>query len=352
MKNRVIGTLMCLLLTISLAGCGDRDTTATNVQENLGISTDSVSNNNSWGFTNKESDETYTDWENQDNITELSDVADVSNKQVINEEKLVYKAEIDIETKDFDSSITMLKSKISDLNGIIQSQSYYDDEPYERYEYNSNNYKISGYKRFNTTIRIPTKLFDEFTGSMNDIGHVKSSNSQIENITQQYYNNTAYLESYQNQLQVLQGMYEQTNSISEMLEIESRISEVQAEITKLTTKIQSMDMDVDYSTIIISISEVVEYSDTSKQHEELSFGQKVTERFKTSFRNFVRFLEIMVYILIDVIWFLIGIGIIIVVVVIYAKKRRQKLIKAGRITPDGKPIMPDQNSINNIQNKK
>ena len=50
-------------------------------------------------------------------------------------------------------------------------------------------------------------------------------------------------------------MYNRTGTITEMLEIEARISEVQAEINSLTTKIQSMDMDVTYSTVTIDIEE-------------------------------------------------------------------------------------------------
>lgn len=356
MKRKIIGMLLSSIIILSLAGCG-----ASNGSNSYTDAVAPESNSSTNGimgiagpnsdFTESSTDDTDYKYEEPDINNELDKetTMNVTNKK---QEKLVYSAEVELETKEFDNSITLLKEKISELNGIIQFQNYYDDEPYD-YEYSSTNrHKIKGYKHFNITVRIPTEDFEKFIGSMDGIGHVRASNSQVENITSQYYNNTAYLESYQNQLEVLQEMYQHTSSIMEMLEIESRISEVQAEITKLTTEIQSMDMDVSHSTVIVSISEVTEYSDTPREYQELSFGQKVVERFKTSFTNFVHLLEALVYIFIDLVWILIALTIIIVIIIVCIKKHKQKLIKSGRITPDSRPIMPNTQVLNNTENKK
>lgn len=346
LKNKVIILLACVGITLSLAGCGSSSSSS--------ISTDSVSVNgitntgDNWGGSPTEYHPKFEEKE----IAKDIGIEDTNKNDTINQEKLVYKAEVNIEVKEFDKAIELLKDKIKSLDGILQYEEYYDDTPSIAYYEHKNSRQISGYKHFTTKVRIPTAKYSEFLTDLNNVGHIKSSNSQVENITQSYYNNTAYLKSYQNQLEVLQDMYKDAKTITEMLEIEDRISKVQAEISVLTTEIQSMDFDVEYSIISVTIDEVVEYSDTSKEKQELSFGQKVIERFKDSFNNFVHFLEAMVYITIDLIWLIIGIIILVALLLLYSKKHKQKLIKTGRITPDGKPIMPNQQIINNTENKK
>lgn len=357
MKNKLLALSLACIIALGLTGCGTSTSTGSGNNTDAMASTNSMGSN--WGFSPSSKNEIAYDTEDikQEEAGVQDEISDTGNNTQINQnkqEKLVYSANVEMEVKDFDNSTKALKQKINSLDGIIQNESYSDEEPYYLYyerDY-SKNTKISGYKNLYTTVRIPTERFNEFVESLNDIGHIKSSSTQVDNITQQYYNNTAYLESYQNQLEVLQNMYNQTGSITEMLEIEARISEVQAEITKLTTVIQSMDMDVNYSTVTIRLSEVVEYSDTPREYQELTFMQKVGQRFVDSWENFVGFLEAVVYIIIDCIWFLIIIAILIVIAIYFSKKRKAKLIKSGRLTKDGRTIMPNGEATEQSVKKK
>lgn len=253
------------------------------------------------------------------NVT--SEAEEYTYTENVNREKLVYEATSSIEVKNFDEAVAGLKVTVQQLKGIVQSEDYWDDAPYEFYTDSYNGRKISGYKRFRTVVRIPTSEFDSFIHGLSSLGHVKNTTSKVSNITQQYYSSKSYLESYQNQLEVLQEMYSRTGTITEMLEIEARISEVQAEINNLTTKIQSMDMDVAYSTVTINIEEVTEYSDTPREYQELSFFDKLSQRFQNSWEGFLDFLEETLYFFIDVGWYLI---ILAIILYIWIKVRRKK----------------------------
>ena len=259
----------------------------------------------------------------------------------INPEKLVYTANVTIETKEFDEAVRLINEELESLGGIIQDENFYDDTPWEYYygQYDDSTYqKISGYKRLVTTVRIPTSNFDKFLDNVGGIGHVTSSSSYVSNITQEYYSTKSYLESYQSQLDVLMSMYEQAQTIQDMITVEQRISEVQAEINRLTTRISSLDRDVAYSTVTITLSEVAEYSDTPREQVEKSFGQKVAERIVNSWKTMVKVLENLLYFVIDIMWLLIFVGIILVLVITINRVHRRKLIAKGVIDEYGRPI--------------
>ena len=264
-----------------------------------------------------------------------------TSTEIENPEKLVYRATVEMEVKEFEKSIEAIKARVESFGGITQNERYADNTPWDYYMEGSSYSKISGWKSFSTTIRIPTARFDEFIAGLSEVGHVQNSSSMVENISQAYYSNKAYLDSYNNQLEKLQSMYQYANTIGEMLEIEARISDVQAEINRLTTVITSMDRDVAFSTITLHVEEVTEYSDTPREYEEMNFFEKVWDRFKDSFKNFTYFLEDLLYWFIDAMWYLA----ILAVFVIFIIKRRRKA-KATRVAMYGEP-KKDKKSIFN-----
>ena len=62
----------------------------------------------------------------------------------INEEKLVYRANLYIETMEFDSALQNLKSKISEHNGFIQNEEFMDGGHWDYY----NSYRVNGERLF------------------------------------------------------------------------------------------------------------------------------------------------------------------------------------------------------------
>lgn len=233
-----------------------------------------------------------------------------------NLEKLVYTANIEVEVKDFEEAVQQVKDQLSKFNGVVQYENYWDSSPYNFY---LEGYSSEGYRNYDATVRVPTKDFETFTSSIDSIGHTKRSSTQVDNISQQYYDSKAYLDSYKEQLKVLQGMYSKANTIEEMLTIEQRISNVNAEIMKLTTEIKSMDMDVAYSTIELHITEVRDYSETPREVEEKKFISEVKDTFLLSCSNFIEFMQDLILAAVYNFW-----KIIIIVVVVYLLRLANK----------------------------
>lgn len=266
---------------------------------------------------------------------ELSD-KNIENIEEINYEKLVYNASIDIEVMEFDEAISKLRELISKYNGIIQSDYFRDGASWSYYV----DYGKGKYREREMQIRIPTLKYEEFIRDSGSIGHITSQHADVTNISQQYYDTKAYLESYQNQLKNLQDMYSIATTIEEMMKIEQRIADVQAQILSLTTEIKSMDMDVAYSTIDIHINEVVSYSDEPTLAEQRTFWDRLIIACNESWVDFLDAAENFLFWLIYNIWgIIIWVFIIVIIIKIWRKIRknpskpkneRKKFKKLGR----------------------
>ena len=306
-----LAAVLFLLVSLVISGCSSSVVRSYNNDEiSEGIMSESVGNSfNSVDSSTSVSGEQH---ESSDENTN----AEIS----LNQDKLVYTARMVIETTDFESEVNEIKELILNYNGIIQSENYSD---YTSYSYYVNS--IDG-KMVTIEARIPSEKYGDFSNGIEEIGHIKSFKYNIENITTTYYNKQAYLESYNLQLEELKRLYSKASTVSELIEVEERISEVQYQIDRLTTEIKRMDLDINYSTLTITVNEVNEYTLTELEKESQPFFVRLWENIKNSAVSFARTSEGMLVSLIYMIWYIAVIVIIVVVIrKIKARKRKSEI---------------------------
>ena len=192
--------------------------------------------------------------------SESSDGSD--GKDTIREEKLVYTANVTLESEDFDTASDALHQKIASLGGIIISENAYNL-----------NGKSYGNRSMNMKVRIPQESYETFLTGLSDICNVAEVNRYVDNLTERYYDNENRLKSYRIQEERLFAMLEKAESVSEMLEIESRLCDVQYQIESLTNTQRTIDNDVRYSTFNLTLAEVKKF--TTPEPE--TFGDKFKE---------------------------------------------------------------------------
>ena len=268
-----------------------------------------------------EADMVYADTEASDNLS-----------KTLSDEKLVYRARFKMETKEYDSAIDSLDNLLEKYGGITEERTYSDDAPQWVISDYQNGYisDTNGWRELNTTIRVPSKNFEDFNAELSEIGHLTSSNSYVENISSAYYDTAIKLESYQEQAKNLLAMYESAQTIDEMLQIEDRLTELNYKINSLTTEIQTMDMNVAYSTITLTISEVSEYTYQSRVYEELPFLERWKDTFVEGFESFVENVQDLTLGLTYNLWNLIVLAIVIVVIVKVRKHHKTKKNKGDK----------------------
>ena len=190
-------------------------------------------------------------------------------------EKLVYRGSLNIQTKDYGTSSSKLRAMVSEYGGLIESEEEYEEGSY---------YTGSETKKLwtlYTTVRIPTDKCQEFMSGSAEIGNVVSRSSSAENISRRYNDVSAQIEALEKQQTRLLEMMDEAKTIEDMIAVEDRLSEVQYQLNSLKTSRESMDTDIAYSTINVTLREVRVYAEVSE-----SFLERLTNRLGNGFVNF------------------------------------------------------------------
>jgi hypothetical protein len=133
-------------------------------------------------------------------------------------------------------------------------------------------------------LRIPAEKLDAFLNEVGGMVHVTSQNSNVQNVTSEYYDIEARLKVLESERTVYERMLENAKTTSEMLSIQDRLYNVISEIEAFKTRLRVLNSQVSYSTVTMNLSEVVEYSKI--QEADASFGDRIYEAFVTSWQNF------------------------------------------------------------------
>lgn len=241
--------------------------------------------------------------------SENTDSAGMPSANPVREEKLVYTASVTLESEDFEAASDALHQKIASLGGIIVSENAYNL-----------NKKGYGGRSMDMTVRIPQENYETFLAGLSDICNVAAVNRYVENLTERYYDNENRLKSYRIQEERLFAMLEKAESVTEMLEIESRLCDVQYQIEALTNTQRTIDNDVRYSTFNLSLAEVKKF--TTPEPE--TFGDKFKEAVGGSVESFGVFSENLLFFFIYVLPYLLCVAVVIVVVLVIVKVSKKK----------------------------
>lgn len=255
----------------------------------------------------------------EDAIVEESTAAGVETGATVAEtpqvnRKLIRTFDIQIQTKEFDSVVDGIQTKINELGGYIEQSSLDSGSSY-----------YSHYNRYSyMTVRIPSDKLDQFVSNVKENANVTNISESTEDITLSYVD----VESRKTALETEQGrlleLLEKAETVEDIITIESRLSEVNYQLESYTSRLRTMDNQVDYSTVHINISEV----DRETKVEPKTFWEEVTDEFGDSmyglgrgFRNFgIWFLGSSPYI---ILWAVI-IGAAVLVIRTLGRKRRLK----------------------------
>ncbi|MBQ7955606.1 MAG: DUF4349 domain-containing protein [Lachnospiraceae bacterium] len=324
MKKKISALLLIFMLAVSTAACGG-------------------SSDMAMGGSNKAEamDSYYYDYGVEEEVwaesggTMDSGVAtggSSGTNEVITGDKLVYTCDLTIQTLDYDNCVQTIKDNIKKYSGIIESESEYDDA----YRWYYTDYvKQSGTRSMNIIIRIPSAKYYEFLDTLEGNGKIISKNSYVENISRQYYETGAMIDSLEIQQERLLEMMEQTGSIEDMITIEARLSEVQYQLSLYKNQLASMDADVEYSTITISVEEVMEYIQDEPVKKDNTFLDRLQNTLVETWDFFWEMLEEILFLFIRLIPALIVIAVVLLIVnlIIRSVKKRKlrKLQKEAEI---------------------
>lgn len=232
-------------------------------------------------------------------------------------EKMVYYSTVSMETSEFTKASNALHRMIETYHGIIANENVYD--------------LGSNYSRLNMTVRVPQENYNAFLDGLSADYHVVSVSNRVDNMTEAYYDNENRLKAYRVQEERLLQLLAKADTVSDMLEIEARLCDVQYEIESLTNTQRKIDNDVKYATFTLNLSEVVEFTDPAPR----TFGDRLSDAFKASVSAFRAFAEGLLFALIFVAPYLIillGIALCVILPLRAAARRKKKAATAAEQT--------------------
>ena len=229
----------------------------------------------------------------------------------IDPDKIIYSGDATLETEHFETTVDAVRKLIAERGGFIESSSL-----------SGSNYYSARLRSASFTLRVPSGSFSEIMNSFSDYGNVPYSHTYTENISARYYDTAARLKAYETQEQRLLTMMEQAESVSDLVTIEDRLTELRYQIESLQSTLKRWDRQVSYSSISLEIREVREYTPEAEQ----SFGEQLIRSLRQGWTNTVEFCKAAVLWLLEALPVLV----LLVVLVLIARVLVKKGIKKRR----------------------
>ena len=161
------------------------------------------------------------------------------NPGVADDRKLIRTVSLTTETEDMDTLLTGISQRITELGGYVESREVYTGSAYETYSSRS----------ATMTLRIPAKNLDTFISHVDGASNVVSSSETAEDVTMQYVATESHLKVLQAEEERLLKFLSEAKSVSEMLEIEKRLTDVRAELESVTNQLNKYANLVSYVTV-------------------------------------------------------------------------------------------------------
>lgn len=228
--------------------------------------------------------------------------------------KWIITVNMSAETEDLDALMEALNGKISGLGGYVEDQD----------SYNGSMYSSRRYRSASLTVRIPAQRVDEFTEEMSGIANVVSTNLSREDITLSYVATESRVKALQTEEARLLELMEQAETMADLLEIESRLTDVRYELENRASQLRLYDNQVDYATIYLSIDEVQEYTPV----EDPTVWERISGGFVSSVKGVGNgLLDLLVWVLAKSPYLVILGGVTVGVVVLVKKRKASKAEK-------------------------
>lgn len=226
-------------------------------------------------------------------------------------EKIIRRAELEVETRDFDNLILTVDAQIKQLGGYVESSDI------------SGRYYYSDNMRYGNIIaRVPKDKLDSFINKVYDIANVVNKHESTENVTLQYVATESHKKTLEIEQERLLALLEKVESLEDIITLETRLSSVRYELESYESQLRLYDNLVEYSTVTLNIQEVERMS--AAENEEKSVWSRIHSGFGDTVydigegvKNFI-------------VWFVVNLpylaiwAVIIVVVVIVSRKYYKK----------------------------
>ncbi len=264
--------------------------------------------------------------------TVLTDSGSTDTTAVPEGRKWIITMYITAETEDMDAMSAALTETIDQLEGYVESQT----------TYNGSAYSTRRYRYSDLTVRIPADDVDLFTQEVEGLSNVISKEKDLEDVTLSYVATESRMTALETEETRLLELLAQAENMSDLLEIEERLTDVRYELESVTSQLRLYDNQIDYATIYLTIEEVQEYTAV----EEQTLWERIRDGFTGSLKGLGESVQDLLVLFIAALPYLVvygGIALVIVLLLLRACKRaraKKAAKKAAEKAPENPPDEP------------
>ena len=268
--KKILAILLIISVSVMLVSCGGRKSEADYYYDG--------GDDYSYGYASDSGYAQNYDYEAKEEAAGGSYATGQNGNPLSSGLKLTYSASIAVETLEYDKSLEAIMDSISKAGGFISYRN-------EGGGYTST-YGTYMKKWVRLEARIPAGSYQSFLDGSADFGNVTSLLSSMEDITSQYVDTEARLSSLNAQRERLEEMMKKAENVSDLIEIESQLSETIYQIESYTARKNTFDNLVSYSTVTIELNEV-----SVVTYKTETFWDRLIATIGSSLRDFADFLE-------------------------------------------------------------
>ena len=179
-------------------------------------------------------------------VTEIENAksisADAQTSPLTVGRKIVRDARLTIETKTFDDALAALNQQIEEVGGYVESS-----------EADGND---GSYRDATVVIRIPADKLDAFLSSAEGLGSVTYKTTSARDVTDTYVDVESRIAALTAEQEALIDLLASAGTLSEVLEVRDRLSDVTAELESFKARLNTLDSQIAYSTVSLTLREV------------------------------------------------------------------------------------------------
>lgn len=183
------------------------------------------------------------DFYNQDIAVDMETLesmpSDGSSSSSIEGQKLIKQGSISLDVDDTKEKYAQIQELIKAYNGYIFSM-------------NESNYENQSY--MNITIKVDSKEFENLFEQLKTLGNLRSSNINTQDVTRDYIDTKARLDTLRIQEQTLQNILVRAETVEDLLKIETELQRVRQQIEASQGQLNYLENAIDFSIINLSLT--------------------------------------------------------------------------------------------------
>lgn len=244
----------------------------------------------------------------QNAMAAYDEAADTGVSQTEQKSVVLRTATVSLNTTAFDDDVASLKSLLARYQGWAE------------YESTSGEAVASsgGGRRASLTLRVPSGSLDDFLTGVRGIGTVKSLETTAEDVSSNYYDVAARLSIYQAQRDRLKELLADAKDMSDILEIENSLTDLQYRIESLQGSLNHWDSYAATSVVNVSVKEIAVKADKV----ESGLLERLGDAFGESFREAGAFFSDLLVFLVLALPYLLALCVLTALIAFGVRRRR------------------------------